>query len=117
MDVPIDSVPPPPPAPVHEPYKMEAEAMNQLNCENAVVEAKPKVDLLEAQGALAAMALTSVAVGEYLVVLRSQFDVFITGEPYPALMVLYNLTSGKVLTRIWNQGWGKAIRLVIEFVY
>ena len=69
------------------------------------LEVKPKVDLLEAQGALAAMALTSVSVGEYLVVLRSQFDVFITGEPYPALMVLYNLTSGKVLTRIWNQGW------------
>ena len=69
------------------------------------LEVKPKVDLLEAQGALAAVALTSVAVGEYLVVLRSQFDVFVAGEPYPALMVLYNTTSGKVLRRIWNQGW------------
>ena len=81
------------------------------------LEVKPKVDLLEAQGALAAMALTSVSVGEYLVVLRSQFDVFITGEPYPAMMVLYNLTSGKVLTRIWNQGWGKAICLVFQFAF
>ena len=71
------------------------------------LEVKPKVDLLEAQSALAAVALTSVAVGEYLVVLRSQFDVFVAGEPYPALMVLYNTTSGKVLRRIWNQGWAE----------
>ena len=71
------------------------------------LEVKPRVDLLEAQGALAAVALTSVAVGEYLLVLRSQFDVFVAGEPYPALMVLYNTTSGKVLRRIWNQGWAE----------
>ena len=144
MDFTMESVPPAPPTPVHEPYKMEVDSMNPPPVsENAVhaseveepvsdhpspktdncaaepqlnkghnaepeppdLEAKPRVDLVEAQGALAAMALTSVAVGEYLVVLRSQFDVFVAGEPYPALMVLYNLTSGKVLTRIWNQGW------------
>ena len=102
-------------------YKMEAEAAPSApNSENTVAPAKldngvaapdvdtmPKIDLAEAQGVLAAMALTSVTVGEYLVVLRSQFDVFITGEPYPALMILFNLTSGKVLARIWNQGSGQ----------
>ena len=41
--------------------------------------------------------------------LRSEFDVTISGEPYVALMLLYNIKSGKYMARIWNQtvavGW------------
>ena len=80
MDFTMESLPQPPPVPVLEPHKMEVESMNPSNPENAVVEetasdsnpipdniveapdlnkghsaepdleAKPKIDLMDAQG-------------------------------------------------------------------
>ena len=46
----------------------------------------------------------SVTFGDYLVVMRSDFDVTIEGEPYLALMLLYNTRDSKFMARIWNQG-------------
>ena len=45
----------------------------------------------------------SVTFRDYLVVMRSDFDVTIEGEPYLALMLLYNTRDGKFMARIWNQ--------------
>ena len=52
---------------------------------------------------LSSMSLASVTIGEFLVVMKSDFDLIISGEPYTGLVLLLNLTTGKFLSRIWNQ--------------
>ena len=52
-------------------------------------------DLEEAKGILASLSLTYVTFEDYLIVLRSEFDVSILGQPYLALMLLFNVNSGK----------------------
>ena len=59
--------------------------------------------LEEVRGSLASLSLTSVILGDYLVVTNSDFDVFINGEPYLALMVLLNKKSGIYKAKLWNQ--------------
>ena len=53
----------------------------------------------EAKGACANLSLTTVDYGRYLVVMRSAFDVMISGEPYLALMLLLDMDTGNFLTR------------------
>ena len=53
--------------------------------------------------ALAKLRLKSIHCGEYLVIMKSEFDVMISGEPYHALMMLVNMDSGKFMTRVWNK--------------
>ena len=52
---------------------------------------------------VAAQSLASLKIGDYLVVMRSDFDVVLLGEPYLASMLLFNLRTGRCLARIWNQ--------------
>ena len=52
---------------------------------------------------LEAHSLKHVMVGDYLVIVRSDFDVIISGEPYIAFMLMLNLKSGVCRTRIWNK--------------
>ena len=47
--------------------------------------------------------LKAMKCGEYLVIMKSEFDVMIYGEPYHALMLLFNICSGNFMSRIWNQ--------------
>ena len=58
---------------------------------------------------VASQSLSSFNLGDFLIVTNSDFDLTISDEPYIALMLLYNLKSGKYMTRIWNQtvevGW------------
>ena len=68
-----------------------------------VDDAKPSFGLEQARSVLASLSLMSVTFGDYLVVMRSDFDVTIEGEPYLALMLLYNTKDGKFMARIWNQ--------------
>ena len=49
------------------------------------------------------LSLSSVLLGDYLVILRSDFDLFISGDPYLASMCLFSLKSGMFLARIWNE--------------
>ena len=63
----------------------------------------PKMDLAKAQSAIKKLSLTSVALGDYMVVLRSDIDTFICDEPYIPLMMLLNVKSGRYLTRVWSQ--------------
>ena len=58
-------------------------------------ELKCEFDLEEAKGILASLSLTSVSFEDYLIVMRSEFDVNILGQPYLALMLLFNVKSGK----------------------
>ena len=47
--------------------------------------------------------LTSVELGDYLVVMSAIEDATIDGEPYIALQLWLNMKSGKVIKRIWGQ--------------
>ena len=64
---------------------------------------RPEFHRGEAEAALAAMALSSLATTDgHLVVMRSSFDVRVAGEPYHALMLLLDVASGRYLARIWD---------------
>ena len=73
-------------------------------------ENSPKITVLkvekysdEVRSALAKLSLKSVDCGEYLVILKSDFDVEISGEPYHALMLLLHTGSGNFMARLWNK--------------
>ena len=61
---------------------------------------KCRLDLDEARGVLASMSLTSVPFGRYLLVMRTECDVVIGGEPYVGLVLWLNLETGKFMARI-----------------
>ena len=52
------------------------------------------MDLVDAKRILASKSLSSFNFGDFLIVTNSDFDVTISGEPYLALMLLYDLKSG-----------------------
>ena len=54
-------------------------------------------------GILSSLSLTSVTIGDFLVIMRSKFDLTISGEPYIGLVLLLNLKDGTYISRIWNQ--------------
>ena len=60
-------------------------------------------DLGLIENLLAPLSLTSVKLGGYIIVMKNQFDVTISGEPYVALLFLLDLEHGLYLARIWNQ--------------
>merc|ERR1712066_473939 len=62
-----------------------------------------KVRLDKAREILSTLSLTSVKMGNFLLVLKSDFDLDISGEPYIALMLILDLRSGRHISRVWNQ--------------
>ena len=67
-------------------------------------ESESKLGLDDAMEILSALSLTSATVGgNYLVVMRSEFDLTISGEPYVGLVLLLNHKDGTYISRIWNQ--------------
>ena len=67
------------------------------------IQEKTQINLLEVKHVISTLDLTSVKVGNCLVIMRSEFDLSLSGEPYIALMLLVDLTSGKYISRVWNQ--------------
>ena len=61
------------------------------------------VDLLQVKHIISTLSLTTAKVGEFLVIMRSEFDVSLSGEPYIGLMMLLDMKSGKFVSRVWNQ--------------
>ena len=59
--------------------------------------------LEEAKTVLAGHSLSSMQFGDYLVILKSEFDMIIAAEPYHALSFLLDMKSGVFLARIWNK--------------
>ena len=49
------------------------------------------------------ISLSSMVLGDYLVIVKSDFDMVISEEPYLALMLLLNMVTGKYIARVWNQ--------------
>ena len=70
---------------------------------NKGAEVKLDLGLDDATCILSSLSLKSVAVGTFLVIMRSEFDLTILGEPYIGLMLIFNLKNGTYLSRIWNQ--------------
>ena len=66
-------------------------------------EEKPQFHVDEATAILESMSLTSFLFQDYLVVMRSDFDMTLSDEPYIALMLLYNTKSGRFMARMWNK--------------
>ena len=54
---------------------------------------KCQFNIDEAKAILASLSLKSVTFEDYLIVMRSEFDVNILGQPYLALMLLFNVKS------------------------
>ena len=71
--------------------------------EGIKTETKLEMGLHEVVTTLSSVSLASVTIGDFLVVMRSDFDLTISGEPYTGLVLLLNLTTGKFMSRIWNQ--------------
>ena len=74
--------------------------MSQLIMEGEV---KVEFGVDEAMDILSSLSLTSVTIGTYLVVMRSEFDLTVLDQPYVGLTLLLDLKKGKYISRIWNQ--------------
>ena len=65
--------------------------------------ANSEMGLEEVKNILSSLSLASVTIRDFLVVMRSDFDHTIAGEPYTGLLLLLNITTWKYFCRIWNQ--------------
>ena len=77
--------------------------MSSLSVNNICNGDIDQLDLSEASIAIGNLGLTSVKVGEYLVILNKSIDVALDDEPYISFMLFYNQRSGKFFKRIWNK--------------
>ena len=66
-------------------------------------EKPPHFQVDEANKILQSMSLTSFPFRDYLIVMRSDFDMTISDEPYIALTLLYNIKSGRFMARMWDK--------------
>ena len=57
----------------------------------------------EVMSILGNLSLRWVTTGEYIVVMNSHVDATIGGEPFLALQLWFNVKSGKIIRRIWDQ--------------
>ena len=48
---------------------------------------------------IAELGLSSLQLGDYMVIVRPDFDLVLGGEPYVALMLLFNPRNGTFITR------------------
>ena len=61
------------------------------------------ISLDEVRSALIALGLTSIMFEDYLLIMKTKFDMTIAGEPYHARTMLYNTKTGRLLSRIWGR--------------
>ena len=84
---------------------MESDCQEEyaMSSGKAASKMKPQFSLKEAVETCLRLGLNSVKLGGYLIVLNSDCDVVLCGEPYVALMLLFDLESGKFIARVWNK--------------
>ena len=75
-------------------------ASEEVKCEQEEIQ---EPNLLRVKRVISTLSLTSVKVGDFLIIMKSESDLFLSGEPYIALMLLLDLKSGKYISRVWNQ--------------
>ena len=64
---------------------------------------KFEAGLQEVKESLASLFLTTLDFGKYILVMRSEYDLIIRGEPYMAYMLWLNVQTGQIISRTWNQ--------------
>ena len=64
---------------------------------------EPRLDLDVAKATIGNLGLTSVIVGDYLIILKKSIDVEVDDEPYISFILFYDTTSGRFFKRIWNK--------------
>ena len=79
------------------------EAHERFHNGGNVQRARTEFSLGDVMRVLEALFLTSVKLGDYLVVMNATEDAIIVGEPYIALQLWLNMISGKVISRIWGR--------------
>lgn len=84
------------------------------NCYGGSENSMQELGCGEIRKSLESLSLASVRLGDYLVVMKSDFDVFIDGEPYIALMLLWNQKSGVYKVKLWNQIIATGNNLTLE---
>ena len=52
---------------------------------------------------LQGLSLTCNQIGNYMIVMESDVNIILSGQPYIALMLLFEVKTGKYFARIWNQ--------------
>ena len=67
--------------------------------------------LEDLRGSLHALNLACNVLGDCLIVMESEITMILSGEPYVAFMLLFNMKTGKFFGRIWNETTvsGKAV--------
>ena len=63
---------------------------------------------------IGALDLTAVRFEDYLLILKVKFDMTIAGEPHHARTLLFNLKSGRFLSRIWGKTVSNGFALRLE---
>ena len=76
--------------------------MTSYHEEHLVSAVTMKFDLEVARRTLNALSLTSNIFGDYMVVMESEISVILSGEPYVAFMLLFDVKTGNYFARIWN---------------
>ena len=74
---------------------------------------KIQYEFNEIEDLLAKLHLTYVFLGGHAVFMKSDFDLNVAGEPYIAVMLLLDRTSGRFLSRIWNRSIITPIRQIV----
>ena len=74
---------------------------------------KIQYEFNEIEDLLAKLHLTFVFLGGHAVFMKSDFDLNVAGEPYIAVMLLLDRTSGGFLSRIWNRSIITPIRQIV----
>ena len=82
-----------------------------LKCEDKFSKIQYKFN--EIEDLLAKLHLTYVFLGGHAVFMKSDFDLNVAGEPYIAVMLLLDRTSGGFLSRIWNRSIITPIRQIV----
>ena len=62
-----------------------------------------QVNLKDVKCAIDSLSLAAIRIGNYIVLLKSDFDLNICGEPYISLMLLLNMRSGRYFARLWGE--------------
>ena len=57
----------------------------------------------QVQDAIDTLPLTWAKTGDYIVVMNTKPDILMGGEPYLALQLWFDIRSGKIISRVWNQ--------------
>ena len=68
---------------------------------------KSMFDFQDVSTAITGLSLTTLLMGEFLVIMNSKPDVIVFDEPYLSLMILVEKNSGRYIRRIWNRTVGK----------